>query len=296
MAVRVGLTLQPEAEYLERLDVLLREEADYVEVAPETLWRRGRDGEFEPNRYHDLFRTFRDETGKPFVAHGVGLSIGTADPNDAARLATWLDRIRVDHEVFAYEWYTDHLGATTLDGRVVALPVPIPMTDEAATVVRERLAALQTVVPDVGFENAVFYFLFGRPLDEPAFFSRILTQPRMHLLLDLHNVFTMAENFDFDADAYLDGVDCSRVIEIHMAGGDESDARWLPSGRTMRLDSHCSEVPEPVWELLARVLPRCPNLRGVTLERMEGTVTSDDDVAGISRELNRIRDALSSTA
>mgnify|MGYP003889179019 CR=1 FL=1 len=45
---------------------------------------------------------------------------------------------------------------------------------------------------------------------------------------------------------------------------------------------------EAVWELLHAVVPRCPNLRGITLERMEGTVT-EADVVPLTEELQRLR-------
>jgi hypothetical protein len=47
-------------------------------------------------------------------------------------------------------------------------------------------------------------------------------------------------------------------------------------------------VPEEVWALAESVLPRCPNLRGLTVERMEGTV-GDDDVGLLREELRRAR-------
>ena len=59
----------------------------------------------------------------------------------------------------------------------------------------------------------------------------------------------------------------------------------------MRLDSHDTAVPEPVWALFDEVWPRCPNLRGVTLERMEDTVAVPD-VAVVRAELRRAREAL----
>ena len=55
-----------------------------------------------------------------------------------------------------------------------------------------------------------------------------------------------------------------------------------------RLDSHCSAVPDEVWGLFEAVAPRCPNLRGVTLERMESTIVRDD-VDVLRDELRRIR-------
>jgi len=144
------------------------------------------------------------------------------------------------------------------------------------------------VVPDVGFENSVTYFLFGRLADEPAFFDRILGPSGMHLVLDLHNVHTMARNLGGDPDAYLAAIDPRHVIEIHISGGNESQPGWLPGGRTVRLDSHDSAVPEEVWRMFAAIAPRCPGLRGVTLERMEGTVGAGDAPL-IREELHRAR-------
>jgi uncharacterized protein (UPF0276 family) len=84
------------------------------------------------------------------------------------------------------------------------------------------------------------------------------------------------------------------VIEIHVSGGLDSSPAWLASGATLRLDSHDASVPEAVWALLERYASRCRNLRGVTLERMEGTV-ADDDVPGLREEIRRIRGVLRMT-
>jgi hypothetical protein len=165
------------------------------------------------------------------------------------------------------------------------------MDDAAAQRVRERLVRWQQIAPDTGFENSVFYFLLGDWLAEPAFFARILTAPRTHLLLDLHNVHTMASNVGADPFEYLRRLDLDRVIEIQLSGGACSNPSWLPGGRTLRLDSHDAAVPEAVWRLFEFAAPRCRNLRMTTLERMEGTV-GPDDVAGVRGELRRIREVL----
>jgi hypothetical protein len=124
-------------------------------------------------------------------------------------------------------------------------------------------------------------------MSEPAFIERCLAEDDRHLVLDLNNVVTSALNFGFDPIAYAERLDLSRVIEIHVAGGRDSEPAWL-KGRTFRLDSHDAPVPESVWSLLARIAPQCPNLRGITYERMEGTVT-DRDVPTIVGEVERLR-------
>ncbi|MEZ6003996.1 MAG: DUF692 family protein [Planctomycetota bacterium] len=287
MSVAIGYSLQPEERTLELTRGLLESEPDYYVIAPETTWRPAGDGNFEPNGFSRYFRELGDRTGKPFVAHGVGFSLGNLRP-DAERRSRWLHSIARDQATFDFLWYTDHLGLTVLDGLEVLLPLGLPYTDEAAAAVRDSLTALQTVVPHVGFENSVFYFHLGEPLEEPAWIARCLEGSHRHLLLDVHNVYTTAVNAGFNPRTYIERLPLDKVIEIHVSGGSFSDPAWLRSGNVLRLDSHDQGVPDEVWELLQFALPRCPKLRGVTLERLEGTI-EPDDVPRLVDELQRIR-------
>ena len=287
----VGFTLQPNTQFLDLLEGVAGEGADFFEVAPETLWYFDSEGRQGPNSYYHRILNFGRIREKPFVAHGVGYSVGSTSPGFEAHRQRWLDAIGSTHADFDFLWYTDHLGVTVLDGQALALPLALPMTDAMADHLRDSLAVLQAVVPDVGLENSVFYYMLGNPLDEPAFLARALAADRLHLLLDLHNVYTMAVNLGFDPGEYLDRLPLERVVEIHISGGADSDPAWLPDGKSMRLDSHDCAVPEEVWKLLETTAPRCRNLRGVTLERMEGTVEADD-VAVLDAELRRLREVV----
>jgi uncharacterized protein (UPF0276 family) len=286
LSAALAFTLQPEARYLELVAPLFSL-VDAFEICPETTWRRDRSGKLVANGFHARFAEILARTGKFAIAHGVAFSLGSARP-DAARREQWLERIAADVATFRYRWYTDHLGVTELDGMNLTLPLALPATEEAAASVRASLATMQTVVPDVGFENSVFYDHASAPADEPAFITRCLDRPRTHLVLDLHNVFTTARNQGIDARRYVAELPLERVIEIHLSGGSESDPAWLPEGRTIRLDSHDAAVPEEVWRLAEAIVPRCSNLSAVTLERMEGTV-SESDVAVLETELRRAR-------
>lgn len=286
MSVGVGFTLQPEERYL-ALTAELLELVDYVEVTPETLWREDERGDLVANGFHAHFERVRDATRLPFVAHGVAFSLGSARP-DPTRRARHLARVALDQAAFDFRWYTDHLGVTELASRSVTLPIALPLVPAAARAVRASLDAMRTVVRDTGCENSAFYYALGDPLAEPEFLRDALSHERSHLLLDLHNVWTNSTNLGFDAWSYVERLPLDKVIEIHVSGGVDSDPAWLPSGAKVRLDSHDAAVPEEVWALLERVLPLVPNLRGVTLERMEGTV-EPNDVAILREELRRVR-------
>ena len=292
--VGVGFVLQPEERYLELLEPVFGELADYFEIAPETTWWGEADGSLTTNGFAERFAELGERwapasaTSKPFVAHGVGLSLGGARPEDRPRQLRWQRRIAEDHRRFSFAWLSDHLAVTDIGGEAHALPLPLVPTPTVAALVRRRLAELQSIVPAVAVENAAHTFTFGDPLEETELIAGVLELPGSHLLLDLYNLVMMAENMRFAAADYLARLDLSRVIEIHIAGGSWSPDGWLPSRRSYLLDSHSSAVPESVWTLLEQVLPRCTGLRGVTLERMEGTV-GEGDVRAIEAELRRLR-------
>src|SRR5215472_2734381 len=166
--VPVGFVLQPDPAYLELCGRLIAEEVDYYEVAPETTWREDGGGSLVPNGFFERFRALGEAAGRPFVAHGVGLSIASSSSADAPRTRRWLARIRADHAAFDFLWYTDHLGVSAVDGLALTLPLAVPPTPYAAAVVRRRLASLQRIVDAVGVENTVLYYVLGDPLEEPA--------------------------------------------------------------------------------------------------------------------------------
>lgn len=286
MAALLAFTLQPEERYLE-LTAPLHAQVDALELCPETTWSVDEQGELHPNGYQRRFERILERTAKRCLAHGVAFSPGSARP-DARRRARWLARIAADHARMRFEWYSDHLGATELAGRNVALPVALPYTDAAAAKLRASLDALASVVPDVALENSAFYAMPGVALEEPAFLARCLDAPRRHLLLDLHNLFANGRNLGFEPEAWLERAPLERVIEVHLSGGRDAPAEWLPGRPPLRLDSHDDAVPEEVWRLAERWLPRCPNLRALTLERMEGTV-EQGDVPLLRDELVRAR-------
>ena len=91
--VSVGLTLQPDEAFLDLLGEVIEREVDHYEVAPETLWRFGDRGELVENGYFRRFTRLAEEGRAPFVAHGVGFSLGTVSVEDDPRRRRWIARL-----------------------------------------------------------------------------------------------------------------------------------------------------------------------------------------------------------
>ena len=172
------------------------------------------------------------------------------------------------------------------------MPLPLPFTEEAASLVGERARRLlaRYGVPFL-LENPAHYLseVYCDPGlgDESAFMARVLDRGGCGQLLDLHNLHCNAVNHGFDARSALARLPLERVVEIHVAGGAWRDG--------FLMDSHSDRVPAEVWDLLDFVLPRTPNLAGVVYEVLPET-SGHLDAATVAGELERVRRALGAAA
>jgi uncharacterized protein len=203
----------------------------------------------------------------PMVVHGVELSIGSAHSWNAA----YLDMLDQFQASWQFRWHSEHLGFQTIpshqDGSFeIGIPLPLPLTAEAAHLVMDRSAELcrRYQVPFL-LENPAHYLteLPRDPAigDEIAFMNLITGQGCAGQLLDLHNLYCNSINHQFDAFEAIDRIALDRVIEIHIAGGSWRDGFWM--------DAHDGQVPSQVWELLEYTLPRTPNVAGVVFEILD---------------------------
>jgi hypothetical protein len=271
----VGAPFWPDAALLPRFAPVL-DHLDYLEVAPETLW----DARGQPNDYHRIVASLADD-GLAVVGHGVAIDAGSAD---TARRTRWLKAWNRDARRLGFRWGSDHLGTTSIGGEQVALPLPAPAGFVRLAATLSQLAGATGA--RAAIENSAWYFYPGDVVDEPTGLADALGDTH-HLVLDLHNLWTNSINLGFDPIRWLDAAPLDRVIEIHLSGGSWCPPEWA-GGRRLRLDSHDAAVPDEVWALFSEVGPRCPLLRGVTVERIESPMPEDEIEAWIG-EIERAR-------
>lgn len=261
---------------------------DFVEVTPEIFHReamvRGR-VELVPDRTQ--YAAARRRCGTlPIAVHGVELSIGSAHGMFQPCL-TMLDKLQLE---WPFLWYSEHLHFQTLldwNGAEVncGVPLPLPATREAASLVAGRAAAIQRRygVPFL-LENPAHYLpdLPADPEigDEFGLLDRVVALSGCGRLLDLHNLYCNAINFNFDPMTALARIPLDQVGEIHIAGGSWCEGFYM--------DGHDGSVPEPVWDLLEWTLSRAPSITGVVFEVLEEFLPRFGP-DGIARELERAR-------
>jgi uncharacterized protein (UPF0276 family) len=262
---------------------------DYLEVVPDVVWVDR--GQGTADRYRDDDEAVAviehvAAAGKPVIPHSIGLSIGSAhvfDREHLAQISGWCER-------FGSPWHSDHLSYSRAEhgesesGEMNAgMNMPLAHDEEMLDLLVPRVREVLAGNPrPFALENNVYYLQLADPqYDEPAFLNELSARSGCRLLLDLHNIYVNERNGGMAARAFLEQLDLSRVIEIHVAGGNEWEGFYL--------DSHSGPTPEAVIELLAWALPRCPNLGGVTYE-LVGSWFDEMGPDALEAELGRLRD------
>jgi uncharacterized protein (UPF0276 family) len=257
---------------------------DYLEIIPDREWLDHGVNSIE--RYSvldkslDFFRRVREH--KALVCHAIGLSIGSAALFDTGHL----QQIQRLHQELSFAWHSDHLSFARLplgDREMhTAISLPVPHDEEILGLLIKRVANIRSIVgcPFL-LENNVYYVnVPEQEMEEPEFLNRLSLESGCGILLDLHNVYVNSINHGFAPETFLRDLDLSRVVELHIAGGD-----YLLDFYT---DAHCGPVAEPVWSLLEDTLRAAPWIRAVTFEFHESSYPLLK-VEGIQAQLDRAR-------
>ncbi len=110
-------------------------------------------------------------------------------------------------------------------------------------------------------ENISYYAKPGAAeMDEAEFASLVVEKAGCSLLLDVNNVYVNAKNHGYDARAMIAKMPLDRVVQIHVAGHDDSDPELI-------IDTHAEPLKSDVYDLLAFTLSQIDRDIPVLLER-----------------------------
>ena len=237
----------------------------FLEVAPENWMGLG----------GKLGRQFRSFTERfKFVTHGLSLSIGSPAPLDedfVRGLKAFLDQHGIAD-------YTEHLTWCSDEGHLYDL-MPIPFTEEAVEHVARRVRRVQDILERrIALENASYYAAPGQQMSEIDFVRAVIERAGCDLLLDVNNLWVNSINHGYDPDAFLDRLPLERVRYVHVAG-------HYVEAEDLRVDTHGSDVIDPVWALLERTYARLGPVP--TLLERDFNIPPLPD---LMRELGRVRE------
>jgi uncharacterized protein (UPF0276 family) len=217
----------------------------------------------------------------PVLLHGIGLSLGSAEGLDPARLAH-LARIV---EAVRPPWFSEHIAFTRAGGIEIGHLMPLPFTREAVATVARNVATLKRAIPGVPVALENIAYTFTHPDSEMAeadFVRAVMEEADVHLLLDLENVHANSRNHGYDPIAHLEALPLDRVVEVHLAGGVTRDGEYA--------DTHTRPVSEESWALLEWLAPRA-DVKAVIIERDDNLPPFKELLAEVRRAGDILRGA-----
>ncbi|HEY9033218.1 MAG TPA: DUF692 domain-containing protein [Pseudomonadales bacterium] len=226
-------------------DLLLLDDAsvDFMEVAPENWIGVG-------GRFGRQFRQLAERF--PITLHGLSLNLGGYTPIDSELVKS----IAAFMHEFDCPLYSEHLSYCADDGHLYDL-MPIPFCEEAVHSVAARIRQVQDMLGcRIAIENVSYYAAPFRQMDESTFINAVLAEADCDLLLDVNNIYVNSINHAYDAADFLLSMPAGRIRYMHVAG-------HYVEAEDLRVDTHGSDVIDPVWQLLQlayRHAGVCPTL------------------------------------
>lgn len=255
-ALGVGMVYWPT---LDPLLLALNSPIDLIEVEPQTLWQKVADSQ-APYVVDDHVIQHLRSLPQAKILHSVGLPVaGQSLPNpEQLPLLS-----RFSQEVGAL-WASEHLSfnrVDTLDGSWdTGFLLPPLQNQSGLKAAVANIQALQShlTIPLL-VETGVNYLQpQAQEWSDGEFVAAVVTTADCGILLDLHNIWTNQRNGRQSVAEFLSQLPLERVVEMHVAGGEEYEGYWL--------DAHNGLVQPELIELARWVVPQLPNLRAIIFE------------------------------
>lgn len=236
-AVGIGLRAPHHLQVLEN-----RPDVDWLEVHSENFFTE-----------NTLNRRVLDQLSEsyPLSFHGIGLSLGSTDVVNQQHLK----QMKALIDSYNPALISEHLSWSSVNSRYFNDLLPVPYTKESLMLFCDKLNLVQDFLGRaLRIENPTTYLMFkDSDILEWDFLNEIHHRCQCGLLLDLNNIYVNSVNLGLDAQQYLKEIDISAVKEIHLAG---FTRKQLETGEIL-IDTHGSEVSEPVWELFSQFREHC---------------------------------------
>jgi uncharacterized protein len=278
----VGLSLMPTEDWIVANRRLFEDAlVDVVEWSLDFGWGG------VPNAIEQLLATY--ERRGALLAHGVEGSLLSVDETEDQR-AWRSDALRSLRER-SYLHLTEHYGFITAGSIVRGTPFSLPPSRTALRLAVERFRRLRDDAGlPIGVENLAFAFSAEDAMAQAEFVSELILAIDGFLLLDLHNLHCQAENFRLDPLELASRYPLDRVREVHVAGGSVLPPQGAGTG--FRRDTHDFPTPAVVHELIRQIVPRCPKLEFVILERTDRSLYTAEEGARHREDFATLREVV----
>ena len=193
----------------------------------------------------------------PLYCHGLSLSVGSPEGVDV-EFVKQVKQFLNEHQAVLY---SEHLSFSKVDNAHLYDLLPIPFTQDAVKNVVESIQKVQDILGRrLIIENVSYYTVLQAEMTESEFINEIVHQADCELLLDVNNVYVNAFNHQYNAQEFISKLPLQKVKYIHMAGHYQVNENLI-------IDTHGSEIIDPVYQLFGYTMQQLPHDVPVLLER-----------------------------
>ncbi|WP_326983963.1 DUF692 family multinuclear iron-containing protein [Chryseobacterium sp. MYb264] len=280
----LGLAMMAEADFVSAILPLLQSnEIDVLEWSFDTFY----DAE-EPEWLNNLLNFYSEN--HRLIGHGVYYSLFDAKWND--RQEVWLQKLKKETEKRNYNHVTEHFGFMNMENFHQGIPLPLSLHQKTLQIGKDRLSRLQDVlnVP-VGIENLAFSFSMDDVKEQGEFLEKLIEDIDGFLILDLHNLYCQARNFNIDIKDLIKSYPLEKVKEVHLSGGSWQESAY-GKDKLIRRDTHDDAIPEELFAVLPYVLSKCKHLEYVIIERLGNTIATEVEREIFFNDFKRVREII----
>ncbi|MGL6125583.1 MNIO family chryseobactin maturase [Chryseobacterium artocarpi] len=264
----LGISMMAESEFVSAILPLLQSSSiEVLEWSFDTFYNVQ-----EPVWLSDLLN-FYSENNR-LIGHGVYYSLFDAKWSD--RQEVWLERLKQEIKKRQYKHLTEHFGFMNTENFHQGVPLPVSLHSQTLQIGKDRLHRLQDAVEiPVGIENLAFSFSVDDVKEQGLFLDKLIEEIDGFLILDLHNIYCQACNFDVDMQEIIQSYPLDKVKEIHLSGGSWHESIYRK--KSIRRDTHDDDIPDEIWAVLPSVLLQCKNVQYVIIERLGYSIKTERD-------------------
>ncbi|NIF06097.1 DUF692 domain-containing protein [Chryseobacterium sp. Tr-659] len=276
----LGLSMMAEADFVSAILPLMQNNAvDVLEWSFDTLYNVK-----EPDWLNDLLNFYAENNR--LIGHGVYYSL--FDARWTERQNVWLKKLKEEFLRRNYNHITEHFGFMNTENFHQGVPLPVSLHPKTLQIGKDRLYRLQEAVNvPVGIENLAFSFSSDDVKEQGEFLDQLIEDTDGFLILDLHNLYCQACNFEVEMQELINSYPLDKVREIHLSGG--SWQKSVYGKRMVRRDTHDDLIPEEILSILPSVLAQCKNLEYVIIERLGNTIKTEAEKEGFFTDFNKVR-------
>jgi uncharacterized protein (UPF0276 family) len=210
--------------------------------------------------YDRFYEALPAGTGRAF--HQTEFNMGTPERYDRGPVADFTNELAARYR---FAWVVEDLGIWSIRGYPLPYPLPPPLTEPGLEIATRnvaetaRLLDIPLHVEFPGFTEGGSFFL-GK-MDAFEYFARLAEEADVWVTLDVGHLLSyqwLRGRIGGDMFHGIDTLPLGRCRELHLSGCQIVDGKFR--------DLHHGVLLNEQIELTAYLLPRCPNLLGVTYE------------------------------